>query len=436
MANIRTHYDNLRVARNAPDSVIKAAYKALCQSYHPDKFQGSKVAEANRIMKLINTSYAVLIDPVKRAEHDAWIQAQETEANQPREKATFGETGEATEQTYQKQETKQETKREYTPPPTEPEPPKAKVVKTASPSMGWQFWVQMIVILVMVKLVGLLGGLVVWGIWSLIAFVVRKYHIAWWVFATVIVISLVALQLYLTNNQQPLTGLKPTVQQLQAGLAELADSTNKKLPIMLDKETRWDKTEASSGLRLNYFYTLPNYSSRDVEPNDIQTILKPEIIKQLCTIKEIKTDFQFGVTHGYVYRGNDGIEISRFEINKNDCNNSASTNPTINETQAVACIGDCINGQGTYTYPDGTKYVGEHKDNKRHGQGTFTGLNSTKYTGEFKDDKANGQGEFTYPDGSKYVGEFKDNNPNGQGTLTYSNRTLKSGLWKDGELVK
>lgn len=114
MAKIRTHYDNLRVARNAPDSVIKAAYKALCQTYHPDKFQGSN-AEAERIMKLINTSYTVLIDSVKRAEHDAWIRKKEAAANQQHEKATFGETGEATEQTYQKQE----TKREYTPPPTQ-----------------------------------------------------------------------------------------------------------------------------------------------------------------------------------------------------------------------------------------------------------------------------------------------------------------------------
>ena len=37
------------------------------------------------------------------------------------------------------------------------------------------------------------------------------------------------------------------------------------------------------------------------------------------------------------------------------------------------CIeGDCNNGYGTYTWADGSKYVGEYKDGKRHGQGTFT----------------------------------------------------------------
>jgi len=51
------------------------------------------------------------------------------------------------------------------------------VVKTTSPSMGWQFWVQMIVILAIVKLFGLLGGLVAWGIWSLIAFLIKKYKV-------------------------------------------------------------------------------------------------------------------------------------------------------------------------------------------------------------------------------------------------------------------
>jgi len=38
------------------------------------------------------------------------------------------------------------------------------------------------------------------------------------------------------------------------------------------------------------------------------------------------------------------------------------------------------------------------------------------YVGEWKNGKYNGQGTFTYPDGSKYVGEFKDGKSYGQGT--------------------
>ncbi len=76
MAKIRTYYDNLNVSRNAPLSVIKAAYKALCQKYHPDKYIGGH-EEALRIMKSINSAYAVLSDSGKRAEHDQWIDQQE-----------------------------------------------------------------------------------------------------------------------------------------------------------------------------------------------------------------------------------------------------------------------------------------------------------------------------------------------------------------------
>lgn len=71
MAQIRTHYDNLKVARNAPPDVIRAAYRALSQRFHPDKNLGD--SEAARIMGIINTSYEVLSDPDKRREHDQWI---------------------------------------------------------------------------------------------------------------------------------------------------------------------------------------------------------------------------------------------------------------------------------------------------------------------------------------------------------------------------
>ena len=45
----------------------------------------------------------------------------------------------------------------------------------ATSSLGWQFWIPLIVIFAIVKLFGLLGGLVAWGIWSLIAFLIKKY---------------------------------------------------------------------------------------------------------------------------------------------------------------------------------------------------------------------------------------------------------------------
>lgn len=78
MNQVHTHYDNLKVARNAPPEVIRAAYKALSQKHHPDRNPGD--SEAARIMTIINSSYDVLSDPAKRREHDLWILQQEVEA--------------------------------------------------------------------------------------------------------------------------------------------------------------------------------------------------------------------------------------------------------------------------------------------------------------------------------------------------------------------
>ena len=80
MSKIHTHYDNLKIARNAPDALIKAAYKVLLQQHHPDKVEVAKQAEALRITHIIRGSYDVLSDPVQRAEHDAWIKTQEAQS--------------------------------------------------------------------------------------------------------------------------------------------------------------------------------------------------------------------------------------------------------------------------------------------------------------------------------------------------------------------
>ena len=77
MARIHTHYDNLKVSRKAPQEVIRAAYKALSQKYHPDKNPDDE--KAARIMAILNSAYGTLADPVRRHEHDEWIAAEEWE---------------------------------------------------------------------------------------------------------------------------------------------------------------------------------------------------------------------------------------------------------------------------------------------------------------------------------------------------------------------
>lgn len=82
----RTHYDNLMVARNAPPEVIRAAYKSLSQKYHPDRHGGD--ARAAQVMTIINSSYEVLSDPVRRRQHDEWIAQQESAGFNHSEKPT------------------------------------------------------------------------------------------------------------------------------------------------------------------------------------------------------------------------------------------------------------------------------------------------------------------------------------------------------------
>ena len=118
-----------------------------------------------------------------------------------------------------------------------------------------------------------------------------------------------------------------------------------------------------------------------------------------------------------------------------------------------------FNGQGTKTWANGTVEEGIWKNDKfqyanivsvdsksasnlpkcpsdtdaqwHNCFGTSTSPNGNKYVGEWKDDKRTGQGTFTFSWGGKYVGEFKDGNFNGQGTMTWADGTVEEGIWKN-----
>lgn len=72
---MRTHYDNLHVSEKASPEVIRAAYKALAQKWHPDRHAEQR-EKAERYFKIINRAFEVLSDRDSRADYDAWLMQQ------------------------------------------------------------------------------------------------------------------------------------------------------------------------------------------------------------------------------------------------------------------------------------------------------------------------------------------------------------------------
>jgi hypothetical protein len=86
---------------------------------------------------------------------------------------------------------------------------------------------------------------------------------------------------------------------------------------------------------------------------------------------------------------------------------------TYTHTLQAQCIaGNCSNGQGTFLYPSGAKYIGD-----------------------FKNGIVEGVGVCYYTDGSKYSGEWKARFPDGKGTKTYADGTKRTGRWIKGKPV-
>ena len=62
-------------------------------------------------------------------------------------------------------------------------------------------------------------------------------------------------------------------------------------------------------------------------------------------------------------------------------------------------------GKGTFTWADGSKYVGEFKNGEKHGHGTLTykkgKYKGDKYVGKWKYDVFHGKGTYTFSEGNK-----------------------------------
>ena len=91
------------------------------------------------------------------------------------------------------------------------------------------------------------------------------------------------------------------------------------------------------------------------------------------------------------------------------------------------------NGFGTLSKLDKKIYVGGWKDDKRSGKGMNYFSDSEFYDGEWECGKRCGWGRMTFSDGSTYEGEWFDDKQNGQGLLMLANGNHFEGEFRDGK---
>lgn len=71
---MKNHYETLKVTRDAPTEIIRAAYKSLSQKYHPDK---NHTTDQTELMTEINLAYQILSNLETRRQYDQQLKVEE-----------------------------------------------------------------------------------------------------------------------------------------------------------------------------------------------------------------------------------------------------------------------------------------------------------------------------------------------------------------------
>ncbi|MDD5277836.1 MAG: hypothetical protein PHR16_17400 [Methylovulum sp.] len=142
-------------------------------------------------------------------------------------------------------------------------------------------------------------------------------------FLVIFVVVIFIGQFGKTIGQSAFAPTNQNSQQIEAemigGFTSAAQQINQEGPVMVDKEIRLDRAAVGPGVRLTYHYTFINYSSSDITSSWLQANIRPAVKMNVCANEKMKPALQKGGIYVYAYSGNNGLEITRFEIKNDDC---------------------------------------------------------------------------------------------------------------------
>jgi hypothetical protein len=106
---------------------------------------------------------------------------------------------------------------------------------------------------------------------------------------------------------------------IDEALANVSVHINRKVPMMVDEETRLDRVTAEPGHRLSYHYTVTAMPKKGMSSAEFVKLIRPTLRERLCTSREMKGFLQNGVTIAYLYRSGDGKPLGATQFAPAEC---------------------------------------------------------------------------------------------------------------------
>jgi len=105
---------------------------------------------------------------------------------------------------------------------------------------------------------------------------------------------------------------------IDAALIKMASEINKQLPMMIDADTRLDST-VGINRTVRYNYTLVKYAAEELEALALEQAMKPKLINNVCTSKEMEIFAKNNIPVTYAYYGKNGKQITVITIPSSSC---------------------------------------------------------------------------------------------------------------------
>lgn len=107
-------------------------------------------------------------------------------------------------------------------------------------------------------------------------------------------------------------------------LIQMAKDINQNCPFVLDEDTRLDNVTGGPGHVMTYNYTILNYSKSEINTDDLESYLKPQLVQTIESDEDMKVFRDHEVTLIYQYMDKNGAFVLSVKVTPDDYNQKES----------------------------------------------------------------------------------------------------------------